>query len=85
MDNQRFPDSFLFGGAICAMQAEGGFDQGGRGLSNGDLRKKGLGTFNDFDINNEDRDNTDDYSFRKGVDFYGRYKEYQDKIRRGVK
>ena len=50
MNDQRFPDSFLFGGAICAMQAEGGFDLGGRGLSNGDLRKKGLGTFNDFDV-----------------------------------
>jgi len=77
MSNQsRFPDSFLFGGAICAMQAEGGFNEGGRGLSNGDLRRNGLGTFNEFDINDEDVDNLDDYSFRRGVDFYGRYKEY---------
>ncbi|MBE6123199.1 MAG: glycoside hydrolase family 1 protein [Erysipelotrichaceae bacterium] len=76
MNQKQFPDHFLFGGAICAMQAEGGFREGGKGLSNGDLRKKGLGTFNEFDINNEDIDNLDDYSFRRGVDFYSRYKEY---------
>ena len=76
MTDHRFPDHFLFGGAICAMQAEGGFLQGGKGLSNGDLRRKGLGNFNEFDINNPDTGNLDDYSFRRGVDFYHRYKEY---------
>lgn len=76
MTEKRFPDSFLFGGAICAMQAEGGFNKGGRGLSNGDLRRKGHDMFNVYDIYNEDIENIDDYSFRKGVDFYGRYKEY---------
>ena len=76
MNNNCFPDHFMFGGAVCALQAEGGFQEGGKGLSNGDLRKKGLGSFNDYDINNEDIGNLDDYSFRRGVNFFGRYKEY---------
>ncbi|MDO4521401.1 MAG: family 1 glycosylhydrolase, partial [Erysipelotrichaceae bacterium] len=33
MTDHCFPEHFLFGGAICAMQAEGGFLQGGKGLS----------------------------------------------------
>ena len=31
-----FPKDFLWGGAIAANQCEGGFDQGGRGLSSAD-------------------------------------------------
>ena len=76
MYDNHFPDHFLFGGAICSLQAEGGFNAGGKGLSNGDLRKKGLASFNDYDIDHPDTENTDAYSFRKGVNFYHRYKEY---------
>lgn len=73
---KQFPSNFLFGGAICANQAEGGYNQGGRGLANSDLRQKGLETFMTYDIFKEDKDNSKDYPFRRGVNFYGNYKEY---------
>ena len=36
-----FPDTFLWGGAIAANQCEGGFQEGGRGLSNADVIPSG--------------------------------------------
>ena len=33
-----FPDNFLWGGAIAASQAEGGWKEGGKGLDSQDLR-----------------------------------------------
>lgn len=37
----KFPDNFLWGGATAANQLEGGFDQGGRGLSISDITTAG--------------------------------------------
>lgn len=34
---KEFPENFLWGGATAASQIEGGFDQGGRGLSTSDM------------------------------------------------
>ena len=39
-----FPKDFLWGGATAANQYEGGYDQGGRGLSTQDVRKAGSRT-----------------------------------------
>ena len=33
----EFPESFLWGGAIAANQADGGFGEGGKGVSIADL------------------------------------------------
>ena len=33
-----FPDNFLWGGAIAASQADGAYDEGGKGLDTQDLR-----------------------------------------------
>ena len=33
-----FPENFLWGGAIAASQADGAYDQGGKGLDTQDLR-----------------------------------------------
>ena len=39
-----FPDNFLWGGATAANQYEGGYDEGGRGLSTQDVRTAGSRT-----------------------------------------
>lgn len=75
MLHQKFPDSFLFGGAICASQAEGGFGEGGKGISNADLRKRGIQSFRDYDVNQTTFDDGD-YPFHRGVNFYHNYKAY---------
>lgn len=75
-----FPDKFMFGGAISASQAEGGFGEGGKGISNADLRKIGMQSFNDYDINQVDFTNGD-YPFHRGVDFYHKYKLYLEKMK----
>lgn len=37
INRQGFPEGFLWGGAIAANQAEGGFDAGGKGWSTADM------------------------------------------------
>ena len=39
---KRFPDNFLWGGAIAANQVEGGYNLDGKGLSTSDLLPKGI-------------------------------------------
>lgn len=41
MKQQRLPDDFLWGGAVAAHQVEGGWDQGGKGLSIVDVLSSG--------------------------------------------
>jgi 6-phospho-beta-glucosidase len=38
----RFPESFLWGGAVAANQVEGAYDIGSKGLSTSDLTPQGL-------------------------------------------
>jgi 6-phospho-beta-glucosidase len=38
----RFPDGFLWGGAVAANQVEGAYQTGGKGLSTSDLQPKGI-------------------------------------------
>lgn len=83
-----FPDNFLFGGAIAASQAEGAWNEGGKGLDTQDLR------YFDADWSHEERMNrrnkrmnhetfekaltatdTEHYPFRHGIDFYHTYHE----------
>jgi len=39
--DRPFPDGFLWGGAVAAHQLEGGYDQGGKGLSTADVMTLG--------------------------------------------
>ncbi len=84
---KRFPEGFLWGGATAANQYEGGFDQGGKGLSVSDCARahfdvdvKNYAAHNEVtskDIEEALKDLTDtiNYPKRHGSDFYHRYKE----------
>ena len=86
--NKIFPDSFMFGGAIAANQAEGAFEQDGKGLSTADIQpylpnvpKTDL-HFNDMDSETLKKYIEGDYYYpkRQGVHFYERYQEYIDEL-----
>lgn len=72
MKNQ-FPDNFLWGGAVAAHQLEGGWNQGGKGVSVADVLTAGA--------HGVQRRITDGviaggaYPNHEAIDFYGRYKE----------
>ncbi|MGX6969477.1 glycoside hydrolase family 1 protein [Vagococcus bubulae] len=64
----KFPENFLWGGAIAANQAEGAYNIGGKGLSVQDVTRKGW--------QEEPQEYpTEDNLKLKGIDFYHRYKE----------
>lgn len=73
MKKSIFDDNFLWGGAVAAHQFEGGYNEGGKGLSIADLMTKGS--------MNESRKLTDTiepnyyYPNHKASDFYHHYKE----------
>ncbi len=81
-----FPTGFLWGGAIAANQVEGGWDQGGKGLSTADMaiNKQDLGpqeyekhyTITDEQIKQAmTATDASAYPKRRGIDFFHRYKE----------
>lgn len=65
-----YSDSFLWGGAIAANQAEGGYKDGGKGLSITDYVRYGFG-----DSPDETIDNDKYYPSHEAIDFYHKYKE----------
>lgn len=86
MTIRRFPEGFLWGGATAANQVEGGWKDGGKGISVSDCARHHL----DVDVTNYKKHNTvtskdieealktDDeslYPKRHGSDFYHHYKE----------
>ncbi|KEY61872.1 6-phospho-beta-glucosidase [Lactococcus cremoris] len=70
---KKFPEEFLWGGAVAAHQIEGAFNEGGRGLSCADVLTAGS--------NGVEREITDGiiqgkyYPNHEAIDFYHRYKE----------
>ncbi|WP_411346609.1 glycoside hydrolase family 1 protein [Paenibacillus sp. WLX1005] len=81
-----FPDNFLWGGAIAANQAEGGFDADGKGLSTADMvpyyAKKDYANLSALmHVSSEtieqaiQHKTADGYPKRYGIDFFHRYKE----------
>jgi 6-phospho-beta-glucosidase len=83
---RKFPDGFLWGGAVAANQYEGGWNEGGKGISVSDCARHHL----DVDVQNYKAQNqvtskdiedalksTDDslYPKRHGADGYHHYKE----------
>lgn len=81
----KFPDDFLWGGAVAACQIEGAYDVDGRGLSTSDLRaynpnikranikKEGGDTLEG--IKSAMQDKTNYFPKRYGINFYYTYKE----------
>ena len=65
---QRFPDSFLWGGAVAANQYEGGSDADGKGLSIQDVMPRGI-------MAPPSDEPTSDNLKLVGIDFYHRYAE----------
>lgn len=79
-----FPDDFLWGGAIAANQAEGAWNEDGKGISIADIeelpieysRTKVVGFKHTHkDIEEACKDTTKYYPRRKGIDFYHTYKQ----------
>ena len=69
----KFPKNFLWGGATAANQFEGGYREGGKGLSTADVMTGGTHT-TARRITPELEDNTY-YPSHEAIDFYHRYKE----------
>lgn len=67
---KRFPDGFLWGGAVAANQCEGAYREGKKGLSVADISPCGIRGPYDKDII-EDKY----YPHQEAVDFYHRYPE----------
>lgn len=77
-----FPKDFLWGGAFAANQVEGGYNEGGKGLSIADIfprgdRKTGGVFYRTLDQILDAAEDKNDlkYPKRRGIDFYHRYKE----------
>ena len=72
-----FPKNFLWGGAIAANQAEGGYKEGGRGLEDCDMLPSGPDRFPVLAgmkvLDESDQEHY--FPARSGIDFYHRYKE----------
>ena len=84
-DQARFPEGFLWGGATSASQYEGGWDAGGRGPSHMDYIRRVPKSDLDrtypinvtWDMFQDAKAHEEEYNFpfRRGADFYHRYKE----------
>jgi 6-phospho-beta-glucosidase len=83
---RKFPEGFLWGGAIAANQAEGAWNVNGKGLSVSDVAiyKKGVSKSDYKKHNKVDEEQiqkamsvetAEDYPKRRGIDFYHRYPE----------
>lgn len=66
--NMRFPEGFLWGGAVAANQCEGAYLEDGKGLSIQDIMPKGI-------KGPVAEEPTEDNMKLVGIDFYHRYKE----------
>ncbi|MDE1189874.1 MAG: 6-phospho-beta-glucosidase [Pantoea sp.] len=67
--NSRFPDGFLWGGAVAANQVEGAYQTDGKGLSTSDLQPKGI-------FGDRVERHTGDFGIKDtAIDFYHRFPE----------
>ncbi|MCC0698659.1 family 1 glycosylhydrolase [Clostridioides sp. ZZV15-6383] len=67
-----FQKNFLWGGAIAANQAEGAYDEDGKGLSISDVLSVGKGRFDNIKL---EIDESKYYPSHEAIDFYHTYKE----------
>ena len=77
MSKSVFPENFLWGGAIAANQSEGGYREGGKGLTTVDMIPYGdnrmpikLGLVDSVELSEEEF-----YPSHQAIDFFHRYKE----------
>jgi 6-phospho-beta-glucosidase len=77
--NKKFPEGFLWGGAIAANQAEGAYNLGGKGLSTADIMPSGkekMGILSDYEKIKIAMKDTKYYKpSYEAIDFYHKYKE----------
>ena len=73
MTKSVFPNNFLWGGAVAAHQLEGGYDQGGKGLSIADFMT--LGSHEHPRELTATIEEGKYYPNHKAIDFYHHYKE----------
>ena len=73
MNNEQFPENFLWGGAVAAHQLEGGYLEGGRGLSTADMMTVGSPKALREITPTLDADKY--YPNHEAIDFYHKYKE----------
>lgn len=75
--NLGFPEGFLWGGALAANQCEGGYREGGKGLTTVDLCPAGENRVSVMKGNIPELKVKDDeyYPSHEAIDFYHRYKE----------
>lgn len=84
----RFPENFLWGGAISCAQADGGYLEDGKGIDTQSMRyfnpkwdRKERDENRNINMTSErftealNNDSQMNYPFRHGIDFYHRYKE----------
>ena len=72
MTNFKFPEGFLWGGAVAANQYEGGYNEGGKGLSTADVMTGGTHTI-PRRITMKPEEGTH-YPSHEAIDFFHRYK-----------
>lgn len=65
---KKFPEKFLWGGAVAANQCEGAYNEDGKGLSIQDIMPHGI-------VGPRTKEPTEDNMKLKGIDFYHRYAE----------
>ncbi len=86
MEGRTFPKGFLWGGATAANQLEGGWREGGKGISVEDCMRQHFDqNVRDYTLQNHvtlkdvqaalQTDDTVNYPKRRGVDFYHHYEE----------
>lgn len=77
MSDFKFPENFLWGGAIAANQAEGAFREGGRGPGNIDMIPHGVGRLKvkTGNVPRPELQKGEYYPSHEGIDFYHYYKE----------
>lgn len=76
-DFNKFPENFLWGGALAANQCEGGYKEGGRGLTTVDLCPAGENRRKVMEGNIDVLRPLENeyYPSHEAIDFYHRYKE----------
>ncbi len=65
---RKFPEGFLWGGAVAANQLEGAYQEDGKGLSTADVSPNGIMSPPDFSMEQFNL-------YHEAIDFYHKYKE----------